>query len=44
MPLHEPPEEHEKTCGNCEFDTWDRRDKPCCYCHDMSMFEECEGE
>lgn len=34
----------EKTCGNCEFDTWDRRDKPCCFCHDYSEFQVCEPE
>ena len=35
-------EEQERTCGNCEYCTWDRRDKPCCYCVDHSMFEEAE--
>ena len=40
MPLPEPP--IEKKCGNCEYFNWDRRDKPCCYCIDNSMFEACE--
>ena len=37
-------EDIEKTCGNCEYCDWDRRDKPCCYCHDGSEFEMCEQE
>ena len=33
---------YEKACGNCEYFNWDKRDKPCCYCVDHSMFEACE--
>ena len=31
-----------RTCGNCEYFTWDRRDKPCCHCVNHSEFEECK--
>lgn len=42
MAFPEPPSKQIKMCVNCEYCGWDKRDKPCCYCIDHSMFEECE--
>ena len=29
-------------CADCVYFNWSKQDKPCCYCVDGSMFEECE--
>ena len=35
-------EKKEKSCGNCEYCNWDKRDKPCCNCVDHREYVECE--